>query len=45
MTWLLAWAIGKVTAWRVAPEVEREGVDNAEHQEVGYRLRSLDASK
>ena len=45
MTWLLAWAIGKVTAWRVAPEVEREGVDNAEHQEVGYRLRSLDVSK
>lgn len=38
LTLLIAWAIHRVMGFRVHPEVEANGVDEAEHAEHGYDL-------
>jgi ammonium transporter, Amt family len=44
VAWLVAFAIEKTIGFRVAREVEAEGVDVHEHAEVGYDFSSTESS-
>jgi Amt family ammonium transporter len=44
VSWLIAFVIHKTIGFRVAPEVEQEGIDLHEHAERGYDLLPVDVS-
>ncbi|MBA2322829.1 MAG: ammonium transporter [Pseudonocardiales bacterium] len=44
MTLLLAWLVRVSIGFRVAPEIEMSGIDEAEHAESGYDLSTLGAT-
>jgi Amt family ammonium transporter len=44
MTFLLAWLVRSIIGFRVSPEVEMAGIDEAEHAESGYDLSTLGAT-
>jgi len=44
VTFVLAWLISRTIGFRVSPEVEMSGIDEAEHAESGYDLSTLGAT-
>jgi Amt family ammonium transporter len=44
VTFLLAWLVRATIGFRVAPEIEASGIDEAEHAESAYDLSLLGSS-